>query len=61
VDHEWALPEGMREALEKGLGNEEDEAVRAEKESNGEKGSGPFESRRIGILNSKCASSSNFR
>ncbi|MCJ1249109.1 hypothetical protein MMC30_006332 [Trapelia coarctata] len=52
VDHEWGLPEGVKEALEKGLGDEEDEVVRREKESLGEDRAGPFESRRIGILNS---------
>lgn len=56
VDHEWGLPEGVREALEKGLVDDEDETVKREKESNGEEGSGPFESRRIGILNSEYTS-----
>ena len=55
VDHEWGLPEGVREALEKGLGDEEDDVIKREKESNGEEGSGPFESRRIGILNRESA------
>ena len=51
VEHEWEVPEGVREALERGQGNEADEGARKEKAANGEDGDGPFVSRRLGIHN----------
>ena len=52
VDHEWGMPDGVQKALE-GCMEKEDERALLEKAANGEEGSGPFESRRLGILNSK--------
>lgn len=53
VDHEYAMPEGVRACLEvEGEGEEEGEE---EKAANGEEGRGPFVSRKIGVVNSEWA------
>ena len=52
VDHGWDMPEGVQAELERGA-ELEDERVKLEKASNGEEESGAFESRRLGIMNSK--------
>ncbi|KAL9123042.1 MAG: hypothetical protein Q9187_000393, partial [Circinaria calcarea] len=51
VDHEWEMPEGMREILEQNSPDEGDPALLVENEHNGEEDSGPFISKRLEILN----------
>ena len=52
VDHGWDMPEGVRAELERGA-ETVDERVKLEKAANGEEELGAFESRRLGIMNSK--------
>ena len=53
VEHEYSMPEGVKEGLEEALAQEDDEETVQQKAANGEDASGPFTSRRLGILNSK--------
>ena len=53
VNHQWDMPEGVREELARVEGLDDDEKTMAEKERMGEEGAGPFLSRRIGIFNSE--------
>lgn len=52
ADHEWEMPEGVREVLEQSSPDEDNPKLVAEKEANGEEDSGPFISKRLEVLNS---------